>query len=400
MAVSPPARLSRTVQALLLAMIGLLGATTLTAPARAASLIPVDSFGSNPGDLFMYSYRPDGLAGGRPLVVLLHGCTQNAGAYFADSGWRKYADQWGFTLVVAQTSGANNAASCFNWFETGDTTRGQGEAASIRSMVGYAIATYGADPARVYVSGLSAGGAMSAVMLAAYPDVFAAGSVAAGLAYRCAGNRTQASVCQYNAVGKTPQQWGDLVRDAHPGYSGPYPRVAIWQGLSDGTVIPPNAGQLRDQWTNVRGVPQTPTSTRTLPGGTSLKVYGDDDVRLYEITGMGHGLPVDPGSASDQCGTTAPYFLDTICSAYYDARFFGLNDEVQPTPSPTPTPTSPQTCVSASNYAHTTAGRAHQSGGYAYANGSGDALGLWTTFITHTLKQTGSNHWVLADGQC
>jgi poly(hydroxyalkanoate) depolymerase family esterase len=410
MTVSLPAPLSRTAltfMTLLTLLLGLLGATTLASPARAASLVQVSSFGSNPGNLSMYGYRPDGLAGGRPVVVLLHGCTQNASGYFANSGWRKFADQWGFSLVVPQTSSANNSSSCFNWFETGDTTRGQGEAASIRAMVSYAVTNYGADPARVYVSGLSAGAAMSAVMLATYPDVFAGGSIGAGLAYRCAASLTQASTCQYGPVSKTPQQWGTLVRNAYSGYSGPYPRVAIWQGLSDFTVVPANAAQLRDQWTNVRGVSQTPTSTQSLPGGTSLKVYGSDDVRLYEITGMGHGLPIDPGSAANQCGTAAAYFLDTICSAYHDVQFFRLNGgtpptdpPTTPTPTPTPTPTVPQACVTASNYAHTTAGRAHQSGGYTYANGSNDAMGLWNTFTSHTLKQTGSNHWVLADGQC
>ncbi|NEC10322.1 PHB depolymerase family esterase, partial [Streptomyces sp. SID7909] len=84
--------------------------------------------------------------------------------------WQKYADQWKFTLIAPQQPSGNNANSCFNWFETGDTARGQGEALSIKQMVDYAKSTYGTDGARVYVSGLSAGGAMSAAMLAAYPD--------------------------------------------------------------------------------------------------------------------------------------------------------------------------------------------------------------------------------------
>ncbi len=362
----------------------------IAAPAQAASLTPVTGFGSNPGNLSMYSYRPDGLPAGRPLVVLLHGCTQDATGYFTNSGWRKFADQWGFQLLLPQQSTSNQSNKCFTWYDNADINRGQGEALSIRNMVGYAVSSLGADANRVYVSGLSAGGAMSAVMLATYPDVFKAGSIGAGIAYKCATSLTQTTSCQYTGVDKTPQQWGDLVRGQA---SGPYPRVAIWQGTSDSTVVPRNATELMEQWTNLRGVSQTPSST-----GTWLKVYGNNDVRLWEIPGMAHGLPIDPGSGAQQCGTAAAYFLDYICSAYHDAVFFGLSSGTPP-PSPTPTPsaspTTPPVCVTASNYAHVQAGRAYHSLGYAYANGSNQRMGLYNTFNTTALKQTGPNYWVI-----
>ncbi|MFI7574081.1 alpha/beta hydrolase family esterase [Micromonospora sp. NPDC049497] len=379
----------------------------VSAPAQAASLTQVTGFGSNPGNLSLYAYRPDNLPANAPAVVLLHGCTQNGPGYFNGTGWQKYADQWKFTVLVAQQSSANQGNSCFNWFVEGDIKRGQGEALSIKQMVDYAKTNYGTDAGRVFVSGLSAGGAMSAVMLATYPDVFRAGSVIAGLPYRCSPPATT-STCQYSGVDKTPAAWGDLVRNAYPGYTGPYPRVSIWHGTSDYVVVPANATELRDQWTNVRGVSQTPTSTASLPASTSLEVYGNNDVRLYRVSGMGHGTPVDPGSAQDQCGTAGAYILDTICSTYYDAVFFGLNGggtnptptpTTSPTPtptaSPTPTPTTSPTCVTASNYAHVTAGRAYASGGYAYAKGSNQRMGLYNTFYTSTLKQTGPGYWVI-----
>ncbi|MEU5672439.1 PHB depolymerase family esterase [Micromonospora sp. NPDC047753] len=409
-------RSSSTLTRLLGAVAGLAlavtGAVAVAAPAQAATLTQVNGFGSNPGNLAMYAYRPDNLPANSPAVVLLHGCTQNASGYFAGSGWQKYADQWKFALIVAQQPSGNNANSCFNFFEAGDTTRGQGEALSIKQMVDHAKANFGVNGSRVYVSGLSAGGAMSAVMLATYPDVFAAGSIIAGIPYRCATSMVNAFSCMNPGADKTPAAWGDLVRGAYSGYTGPRPRVAIWHGTSDTTVTPLNGTESRDQWTNVRGVSQTPTSTSSLPGNTSLEVYGNDDVRLYRISGMGHGTPVDPGSAAEQCGTAGAYFLDTICSTYRDALFFGLNGggtnptptptatptptpTATPTPTPTATPTTPPTCVTASNYTHVAAGRAYQSGGYAYANGSNQRMGLYNTFYTSTLKQTAPNHWVI-----
>ncbi|MET8122263.1 PHB depolymerase family esterase [Micromonospora sp. NPDC005189] len=411
-------RSSSTLTRLIGAVAGLVlaaaGAVAIAAPAQAATLTQVTGFGSNPGNLAMYAYRPDSLPANSPAVVLLHGCTQNASGYFANSGWQKYADQWKFALIVAQQPSGNNANSCFNFFEAGDTARGQGEALSIKQMVDHAKTNFGVNGSRVFVSGLSAGGAMSAVMLATYPDVFAAGSIIAGIPYRCATSMVNAFSCMSPGSDKTPAAWGDLVRGAYSGYSGPRPRVAIWHGTSDPTVVPLNGTESRDQWTNVRGVSQTPSSTSSLPGNTSLEVYGNDDVRLYRVSGMGHGTPVDPGSGAEQCGTAGAYFLDTICSTYRDALFFGLNSggttptptptatptatptpTPTPTATPTPTPTTPPTCVTASNYAHVVAGRAYQSGGYAYANGSNQRMGLYNTFYTSALKQTAPNYWVI-----
>ena len=132
-------------------------APTAAAPA-AAGLQQVTGFGSNPGNLQMFAYTPDGLAAGAPLVIALHGCTQSANAYYTNSGWPQYADAWGFDVVFPQTTSANQPLSCFSWFDPAEDTRGRGEAASIVQMVEYAKQTYGSDAGRVYVTGLSAGG--------------------------------------------------------------------------------------------------------------------------------------------------------------------------------------------------------------------------------------------------
>lgn len=383
------------------------GITGGAAPARAAAgpLVEVGSFGDNPGALAMFSYTPAGLPAGAPLVVALHGCTQSANDYFAHSGWAELADTYRFAVVFPQQSTANNSLRCFTWFTPADSGRGVGEAQSVKSMVDRQKSVLGSDPARVFVTGLSAGGAMTANLLADYPDVFAGGGIDSGLPAQCATSQAQATNCQQNDQRLTPAQWAAKVRASFPGYAGAYPRVAIWQGTADYVVYPVNATELRDQWTAVHGVSQTPAQTVGLPGGTTQTLYGTGTpaVALFSIAGMGHGTAVHPGSGVDSCGSTGAYFLDYLCSSYYTAQFWGLTGPggtPTPTASPTASPTAPAgVCVTASNYAHTTAGRAHQSWGRAYANGSDQDLGLWNVFTVRTLRQTGPNYWVLA-GAC
>jgi poly(3-hydroxybutyrate) depolymerase len=186
--------------------------------------------------------------------------------------------------------------------------------------------------------------------------------------------------------------------------------VAVWQGTADTTVYPVNATELRDQWTNVWGISQTPSSTQTLTGGTTESSYNDSQgkpaVEVYSISGMGHGLAVHPGSGGDQCGTTGTYYLDYICSSYYTALFWGLNSgsPTTTTTAPTTTTTAPTTttttttttpCFTASNYDHTVAGRAYASYGYTYANGSNQAMGLWSTGVTTSLAETSPGYYVV-----
>ncbi|MFJ2308993.1 PHB depolymerase family esterase [Streptomyces sp. NPDC087846] len=471
------------------AALALVAATLSTAaavrPAAAAGgLQQVTGFGSNPGNLQMYAYVPSALPANAPLVVALHGCTQTANDYYTSSGWPKYADLWGFAVVFPQTTAANNPLSCFGWFDPAEDGRGRGEAASVVQMVEYAKQRYGSDGHRVYVTGLSAGGGMTADLLAAYPDVFAGGSVASGLPAQCATSQAGASGCQTGPQKLTPAQWGDKVRGAHPGYAGPWPRVAIWQGTADYTVYPANATALRDQWTDVWGIGQTPSATDGLPGGTTRSVYddasGNPAVVTYSVAGMGHGLAVSPGSGTENCGATGAYFLNALCSAYHTGVFWGLDQGVPgdgeqlPAPSglrvtavtadsvslawdavagagsyavrrdgvrvaTTASPSytdpgltagtayrytvaavdgtgtpgtasaqvtattaggAPARCFTATNYAQVAAGRARTAGGYVYANGSDENMGLYNVFVTHTLRESPPGHFVIADTGC
>ncbi|WP_020666540.1 extracellular catalytic domain type 1 short-chain-length polyhydroxyalkanoate depolymerase [Amycolatopsis nigrescens] len=297
-------------------------------PAHAATLQPVTGF-ANPGALAMYVYRPADLPDRAPVVVALHGCTQNAQTYADNSGLTKFADQHKFLLVFAEQSTGNNLNRCFNWFQAGDIDRGHGEAASIGNMAGHAVSKLGGDGDRVYVTGLSAGGAMTAVVLATHPDVFKAGAIMAGLPYKCATSVVNAFTCMNPGVDKPPAEWAQLAKSGNPGFNGPWPRVAIWHGTADTTVTEKNADELRDQWTAVHGASQTPSRTSTLaPNNTRHEEYdanGTVAVELNRVPDMPHGTPVHPGSGPEDCGQAGPNFPDTICSSYHVTRFFGLS---------------------------------------------------------------------------
>src|ERR1044071_4879888 len=141
--------------------------------AQAVTLPEVTGFGSNPGALKMFTFVPSGLPSGAPLVVVLHGCTESASSYSTQTEWGNLASRFQFAVVFAEQQTANNSLSCFNWFQPGDTSRGQGEALSIKQMVDAMKSTVGSDPARIFVTGMSAGAFMTEAMMATYPDVFA-----------------------------------------------------------------------------------------------------------------------------------------------------------------------------------------------------------------------------------
>jgi feruloyl esterase len=231
------------------------------------------NFGSNPGNLRMFSYLPPALGSKSALVVVLHGCTQTAAGYDHGSGWSTLADRYGFALLLPEQQRSNNTNSCFNWFQTGDIRRDEGEALSIRQMVEIMAINNDIDRDRIFITGLSAGGAMTSVMLACYPELFAAGAIIAGLPYGAAHDVQQAFESMFQCPPRSPQAWGDLVRGASP-HAGPWPRVSVWHGAADKTVVPANAREIRKQWSNVHGLPAMP-SFQDIVDGNPRQVWVD-----------------------------------------------------------------------------------------------------------------------------
>lgn len=135
-------------------------------------------FGRRPYKLYVPAARP---AAALPLVVMLHGCTQDPDDFAIGTNMNRQAEAAGLLVVYPGQVTSANRAKCWNWFQPTDQEREQGEPSLIAGIARAVLARHGGDPARVYVAGLSAGGAKAAIMARAYPDLFAAVGVHSGL---------------------------------------------------------------------------------------------------------------------------------------------------------------------------------------------------------------------------
>jgi poly(hydroxyalkanoate) depolymerase family esterase len=193
-------------------------------------------------------YLPPGAAGRcLPLVVMLHGCTQDPDDFAAGTAMNERAREMGFFVLYPAQSHTANASRCWNWFKHNHQQRDSGEPALIADLVRMLMRTHGIDARRVYVAGLSAGGAMAAIVAAAYPELFAAVGVHSGLPLGAASNVSEAlAVMRHgHAAGARAQasrrRPGAGQDTAAP--SRPVPTI-VFHGDQDQTVHPRNGEQL------------------------------------------------------------------------------------------------------------------------------------------------------------
>ncbi len=309
------------------------------APGVHSPLLEVTGFGTNPGALRMFSFVPEHLQPAPALVVVLHGCGQTAAGYDLGTGWSTLANHYGFALLMPEQQASNNANTCFNWFNPEDTTRDQGEACSIRQMIARMAADQKIDPRRIYVTGLSAGGAMTSVMLATYPEVFAGGAIIAGLPYGIASNVREALSGMMQSSSRPASELGDLVRNASK-HKGPWPKLSVWHGSADRTVNPANADEIVKQWLDVHQLPQAPMSAADVDGYPRevwWNADGETVVESYTITDMAHGTPLGIADNDERYGEGGAFLIEAgISSSYHIANFFGLTERVrQPKAAPT-----------------------------------------------------------------
>lgn len=325
---------------------------TMTAPAGIASVLACVPAGM------------EGKTGApAPLVVALHGYTQTAEEYRDTTEWHLLAARYGFYVVFPQTSAdlvnAGGRPAAWKWwrdYAAWTRTSFNPHYAPILAVVDAMKAAHDIDEDRVFITGLSAGGYMTTLMLATHPDVFAAGASFSGGPHNCDLQCTDSNKVQdwtrppgYQAPGAA------AVIEAYPSYwnssSTRKPRLMLFHGTLDEAVRPINLDDAMTQWTGALGIDTTPDNASlgepTELGGYEYRAFAFDGgigVATVRMTGLGHGTPVAPGTAVDQGGhDPIPSQTAADCSnvsdqscqqdwtntgavygPYQAARFFGL----------------------------------------------------------------------------
>lgn len=296
----------------------------------------VKSFGSNPGNLRMFLHAGTGKDSiAMPLIVVLHGCNQDAENVARLTGWNKLADENGLIVLYPEQRLANNPAYCFNWFNEEDINKGKGECESIWQMITYMRANYNIDSTKIIITGLSAGAAMSVVMMATHPGAFSYGAIFAGGAYKLETDRMDVLKAMAGKKNIPREELVKNIREQNPTYTGSYPKVIIYHGLDDHVVDPYNSKLLVDQWTGIHGCDTVPDKTdsayHNMPDITRMEFLdnsGKACVIYYQVQNLGHQLLVKPGSKKDEGGRTGIYGVNrNFHSTWNVAREAGLVKE-------------------------------------------------------------------------
>ena len=293
------------------ALVVVLLAGALAAPARAAG--PVHerrTFTNAAGSRDYVVHAPAAAVGtGAAVVVHLHGCSQNADDVARGTGWAELADEVGFVAVFPEQPRSANSSACWNWFLPDHMQRGRGEPSIIAGIAWEVVRSLGADGRRVYVAGLSGGGAMTSVVLATYPDLFRAGGIVAGCMY-------DGLPCIGAPSAKDPERTGESALAAMGDAARAVPFVVV-QGTADATVPPANADAVFRQWRRTnhlahRWMPVTGEGVGQASGGWRWTVRRHGTwAEVWTVEGMGHAWPggTGKGTYTDAKGPDAPRLL-------------------------------------------------------------------------------------------
>ncbi|HRE16939.1 MAG TPA: PHB depolymerase family esterase [Rhodocyclaceae bacterium] len=355
--------------------------------------------------------------GKRALMLTLHGCGQTAPGNVTGTkfNWESTAEQYGMVVVAptvpSGTSSTRTTSGCWDWFGTG-WTRTNRDQVPLKALIDAVKArtNLDIDPNQIYVTGLSSGAGETHVMGCAFPDYFAGVGVNAGPALG------SSSTAIFSDPTVSAASIVTNCKAANGNNYNSYFNTQIWNtvyGTSDTIVKPSHNVRNGEGMRSLYGTTSSSTSFSVAGGGAGTMykdANGKERVSLISISGMSHAWPA--GSGGSGGGTYVAYNYINYPS-WVTGWFFANNMRVSgggtttttaggtttTTAATTTTTTTAGACFKTSNYSHVTAGRATTSGGYTYAKGSGQNMGLYNTFTTTKLRQTGTNYYVI-DNTC
>ena len=233
-------------------------------------------------------YVPSALpAGPRPLVVMLHGCTQGPEDFAVGTGMNALAERHGFLVAYPEQARQANRMGCWSWFEPAHQRRSAGEPAIIAAMVAGLADERPVDRAKIFVAGLSAGGAMAAVLMATHPDLFAGVAIHSGLPFGVAHDMPSALAAMRGERGSRRVAGRRLA-------AGDMPRLIVFHGDADTTVHPANGAALADEASAAIGRSASEVSSSGTAGGRSFSrsvtcdAQGRAFVEQWVVHGGGH----------------------------------------------------------------------------------------------------------------
>jgi len=270
-------------------------------------LFEIKNFGKNKGNLKMYTYTPESLhqTNKISLVVVIHGCTQSAKLIAMETGWNKLADSLNFIVIYPEQKQINNAAKCYNFYLGFKAKKDKGEVASIKQMIDYSLKNYNIDSSQVFITGFSAGGAISNAMLNAYPQLFNAGALFAA----------PSNLFNQNKIPSQKQ-----------------PKIAILQGEKDMVVPKGNANRILKQWLTKNELVDSNFVLKkdylNNPLLTAKYFYNKSkQLKIISLKAQGikHKLMITPGKSIKKGGKMDFHTVDVnFHSTYWVAKFFGL----------------------------------------------------------------------------